>query len=126
MDKHLACKVLNLFGDAKKGQKLYYSENTPYGGILYWLSNEKTWEEKVKEIEQNYNITVYHCIHTYTEFGELLDMLYYENDEDIDCINIFGDGYIVKSYCWNITDDMLSEFGDISVKNIGGGLKRLY
>ena len=68
--------------DFEKDDVLYYSERTPLGGILYWVSNEPEWQEKIREIEKEHNILVYHATHEHTMFGEMLDLFYVGNDEE--------------------------------------------
>lgn len=92
-------------------------------GILYWLSDKE--QKMVKQFENEHECIVYHVILTNAEFGILYDMLYVDKyKEDWEMINYgIKDGYI-PSYCKNITYDWCSEFGDICVKSINGGLKR--
>lgn len=111
---------------------LYYSERTQLGGILYWLENEPEWEKKVREIERDLDIMVYHITHEYTEFGELLTMLYvspYEEEWEFDnaCIDYpaLNDGTKrVYAYVYNMTYPLFSEFGVIGIKEVAGGLIR--
>jgi len=100
--------------------KLNLSEN---GGFLYWL--DESQQKIVNEFEKEYNAVVYHIIHSFTEFGELLSMLYvsdYEEEWENDN-NDIRDGYAL-SYVKNLTDDFCSEFGSIGVKPSIGGLIR--
>ena len=50
---------------------LHLSEN---GGFLYWLTDEQ--KSYVKEFEEQYDALVYHVIHDYTGFGELLSCMF--------------------------------------------------
>ena len=115
-----------IINDFRKNQKVYYSEPTPLGGILYWLSNEQEWEKKIREFEEKYNGLVYHVIHNYTEFGEILSLLYVsEYDEEWDAeYDDLMDGYVF-AYCINLTEPMFSEFGGIAVQEKAGGLIRV-
>lgn len=111
----------NVLKDFKRGV-LNRSEN-PYG-ILYWLTEEE--QAKVKEIEKEYNIVVYHVIHHFAEFGECYCMLYLDNNE-IDFVNdddMLEEG-IVYAYVWNKDDDICSEFGSIMIKAVNGGVVRI-
>ena len=111
---------------------LYYSERTKLGGILYWLENEPEWEKKVREIEKDFDIMVYHLTHEHTEFGELLTMLYVSSDEeewefDNACIDhpAWNDGTkMVYAYVYNLTYPLFSEFGTVGIKEVAGGLIR--
>lgn len=55
----------------KKSNKVCFFEN--YGG--FWVNQEPEIEEKMKEIEKEYNCTCYAITHEYTEFGECYDFL---------------------------------------------------
>ena len=93
-------------------------------GILYWIDNEE-WVNKIHEIEEEYNILVYHAIFNYTEFGDLLSLLYVSDDKDeweLDRADMM-DGY-VSAYVINMDDPGCSEFGSICVKERFGGLIR--
>lgn len=74
-------KQLNLHPDIIKEFEeeniLNLSEN---GGFLYWLTDEQ--KSYVEEFENKYNALVYHVIHDYTEFGELLTFLYVSDYEE--------------------------------------------
>lgn len=116
----------SVIADFKRNGKLYYSERSPLGGILYWLDNEPELEKKVKELEKTYGFRVFHATHEYTEFGECLDLLIvskyeeeWENDREM-----LDDGYVF-SYVINLTTPWCSEFGDIAVKELAGGLVRI-
>lgn len=94
-----------------------------YGGMLYWLNDNQ--KELVKKFEEKYDYLVYHVIHNYTEFGELLALLYVSHDEvewDYDKDDI-KHGYAM-SYVINIDDNSCSEFGSIGIKPQFGGLIR--
>ena len=93
-------------------------------GILYWIDNED-WMEKIREIEEEYNILVYHAILNHAEFGELLSLLYVSDSEDeweFDRSDLL-DGYIF-AYVLNLDEPTYSEFGGITVKSRFGGLVR--
>lgn len=110
----------NVITEFEKENILNLSEN---GGFLYWLTDEQ--KSFVKEFEENHNALVYHVIHDYTEFGELLTFLYisdYEEDWNIDREDLTG-GYAC-AYVKNLDDEMCSEFGGIYFKTQFGGLVR--
>lgn len=44
-----------------------------FGG--FWTYQEPELEQKLKEIEEKYNCTVYAITHEFTDFGELYDFL---------------------------------------------------
>ena len=96
-----------------------------FGG--YWVYQEPEIETKMKEIEKEYNCTVYAITHEYTEFGELYDFLivtdYPEEWENLvyrEGIDVFAFAYV-----WNKNDDICSEFGTVVLKSFGGGIKRI-
>ena len=118
----------NVLKEFKTDKTLYYSEtiNKSFYGILYWLNNKQEFVDAVKEIEQKYNIYVYHCILSHTEFGDTLDMLFVSSaqDEWEQEVEELKTGY-VESYCYVLDGDG-SEFGTIKVKGVNGGLIREY
>lgn len=127
----LRMKKLNLFdtiisGFEKDQSLLQYSEPTPLGGILYSVKNNPEWEKMVKEFEEKNNALVYHVIHSYTELGELLDLLYVsDNEEEWEYDLEDLENWCALSYCINLTDDMCSEYGTIAIKPAAGGLIRV-
>ena len=117
----------NVLKEFKQDGTVYYSEqvNSMYRGILYWLRNKPKYVQAVKNVEEKYNIFVYHCILHYTEFGECLTMLYvsstpeeWERDK-----NELKTGYIV-AYVYNL-DEIYSEFGSIEIAGANGGIVRV-
>lgn len=118
----------NVLKEFTSDETIYYSEkiNKSFCGILYWLNNKQEYVDAVKEIEQKYNIYVYHCILSHTEFGDLLDMLFVSSaqEEWEQEIEDLKSGY-VESYCY-VFDGDTSEFGTIKIKNTNGGLAREY
>ena len=119
-----------IIGEFKRSDTLYYSERTPLGGILYWMDNEPEWGKLVKKFEQEFDALVYHATHEYTEFGELLDLLFIPDYTDADTEEWesdrrdMEDGY-VYAYVINLSEPMFSEFGTIVVKERAGGLVRV-
>ena len=73
----------NVVKDFKRGT-LNCSDRIQFGpstiGALFWLSDEE--QEKVKEIEKKYEITVYHMTYEETAFGELYDLFYVSSHKD--------------------------------------------
>lgn len=120
-------KALGLFGPCikvfDKHNELQLTE--PNGG-LYEFSDDAELNEKIKAFEEEYNTLVYHVIHTYTQFGELYNLLFvsdYEEEWEVDNEDI-KDGYVV-AYVWNKSDDWCSEMGSIVVREFIGGLVRV-
>lgn len=94
-------------------------------GILYWL--DEKWLGLVKDFEIKHKALVYHAIHNYTEFGELLTLLYvsdYKNEWEADWDDLH-EGHAV-AYVINLDDETCSEFGGVGIKPQFGGLVRTY
>ena len=120
-------KELNIYkpyidGFMKEDNVCFY-EN--FGG--HWAYQEKDLYEKIKEIENKYNCTVYAVTHEYTDFGECYSLMlvtdYPEEWKNSLVKNKFT--FYAFAYVWNKDDDWCSEFGTIGVKSFGGGLKRV-
>lgn len=94
----------------------------------FWVYQEPEIEAKMKEIEKQYNCTVYAITHEYTEFGECYDFLIVS-----DCPEEWGNlisgnrknEHYAFAYVWNKTDDWCSEFGTIALQSFCGGIKRI-
>lgn len=96
-----------------------------FGG--FWAYQEPEIYEKMKQIEEKYNCTVYAVTHEYTEFGELYDFLIvtdYKEEWD-DLLLKFGNKHHAFAYVWNKDDDSFSEFGTILIQSFGGGIRRI-
>lgn len=118
----------NVLKEFTSDETIYYSEriNKSFCGILYWLNNKPEFVNEVKEIEEKYNVYVYHCILSHTEFGDALDMLFVSSTQEEweQELEDLETGY-VESYCYVLGGDG-SEFGTIKIKGINGGLIREY
>ena len=108
----------------KQSDNVCFFEN--FGG--FWANQEPEIEKKMKEIEKEYNCTVYAITHEYTEFGECYDFLMVSDyKEEWENLVIKDNGnFYVFTYVWNKTYDYCSEFGTIGVKSFGGGIKRIF
>lgn len=120
-----------------KRNEVWYSAHTPFGGILYDLSDNI--KEVVKDFEDKHNALVYHIVQTPTNLGNMWAFLYVSSDEDTvayddECMqyelkNIKDgndDSIEIHSYVYNETDPWLSEFGYIRVREVAGGLIRTW
>ena len=110
----------NVIKEFEKDNVINLSEN---GGFLYWLNDEQ--KQIVTEFEEEHDALVYHVIHDFTEFGELLTFLYvsdYDEEWEYDLEDL-KDGYAC-AYVKNLTDDMCSEFGSVCFRPQFGGLVR--
>lgn len=112
----------NIIKEFEKENILNISRN---GGMLYWLTDEE--KALVEEFEEKHNYVVYHIIHNYSEFGEMLSLLYVTQDEnewDYDKDDIRHGTAL--AYVINLECDDFSEFGTIGIKPQFGGLIRTY
>ena len=120
----------NVLKEFKEDETIYYSENLggAFSGILYWLRNKKEFVEKVKEIEKTRNLYIYHCIlNHYRDIGDVLTMLYVSEDEEFWEYEReeLKDGY-ASAFVWDISFELYSEFGDVGIYGVNGGLVRRY
>jgi hypothetical protein len=115
---------INVINQFKKDLTLNLSES---GGMLYWLDDKQ--KEIVNKFQERYpNKLVYHIIRDFTNFGEMLSLLFVDGsyiDEFEQERNDIEDGYVL-SYVHNVTMEDCSEFGTIVVKPSIGGLKRIF
>lgn len=101
--------------------KLNMSEN---GGFLYWLNDEQ--KKIVKDWEEEHEGVVYHVIHNFTNFGEMLTFLYvskYKEEWEMDREDLRA-GYPLV-YVMNLSMPDCSEFGSVGVQPSVGGVKRV-
>ena len=96
-----------------------------FGG--FWVYQEPEIEKKMKEIEKEYDCTVYAITHEYTNIGEFYDFLIVsqDNEEWEDLVEQYQNDYAAYAYVWNKDDDWCSEFGTLIIKSFGGGIKRI-
>lgn len=93
----------------------------------YWVDQEPEVEKKMKEIEAEFNCTVYAITHEFMEFGECYSFMLvsrYKNEWDY-ALEKDGFYYYAFAYVWNKTNDDFSEFGTIGVRSFGGGITRV-
>ena len=116
-------KMLNLFENAIRDFQQDNKVNMSECGFLYWLDDEQT--KMVSEFETEHDALVYHVIHNYTEFGELLTFFYVSDQEEeweYDRADL-KDGYAC-AYVKNLDEEAFSEFGSVAFKEQFGGLVR--
>ena len=116
-------KMLNLYPNIIKEFQQDNTVNMSELGFLYWLTDEQ--KEYVSEFETEHDALVYHVIHNYTEFGELLTYFYvsdHEEEWEYDRADL-KDGYAC-AYVKNLDEDAFSEFGSVAFKEQFGGLVR--
>ena len=96
-----------------------------FGG--FWAYQEKELDEKIKEIENKYNCTVYAVTHEFTQFGECYSLMIVTDYPEEWERSLARDKttFYAFAYVWNKDDDWCSEFGTIGVKSLGGGIRRV-
>lgn len=92
----------------------------------FWVDQEPEVYNKMKEIEEKHDCTVYAITHEYTEFGECFSFLVVTNykREWATLLEKHEIGHAAFAYVWNKTDEWCSEFGTIGVQSFGGGIRR--
>ena len=106
----------------EKGNVCYFER---YCG--YYPYENKELDEKIEEIEKKYGCLVYAATHDYCSIGEMYSLLIitkYPKEWD-GLVETDGDVHTCFAYVWNKDDDWCSEFGSITVKSWGGGIKRI-
>ena len=109
----------NVIREFQDESKLNFSER----GMLYWLDEAK--QIIINKFEEEHKSLVFHVIHDFTQFGELLTLLFVGKNEqewDYDKQDI-QDGFAF-TYCYNLDCDMCSEFGSCGVEPRFGGIVR--
>ena len=96
-----------------------------FGG--YWVDQEPEIYNKMKEIEQEYNCTVYAITHEFTQFGECYSFLLVTNykSEWKNLVVTENGTHYAFAYVWNKDDEWCSELGTVGVKSFGGGITRV-
>lgn len=110
----------DVINDLKNENKLYRSDGSL--GILFWLDEEE--KRIVREFEDKYKVLVYHVIKTNTlDFGFIYDLLFITNEKEYwqEERERLKAGIVLSH-----TKSQFSESGDIGIKNVNGGLVRLY
>ena len=92
-------------------------------GFLYFLDSEE--QARVDKFEEKYGCLVYHVIHDYSWFGELLTLMYVSADEEEweEDRKMLEDGE-AYAYVINLEEEWLSEFGCVCIEPSDGGLYR--
>ena len=94
-----------------------------FGG--YYVTKDSELDKKIKEIEKKYNGLIYAAIHNFTEFGELYTFLWEGAEDETYVEKGEGNEYYVFAYVWNVDDEMCSEFGEVIITSMLGGLERI-
>lgn len=138
--KELAIEFLSTLGIYKpyinkfksNAQVVTLFEN--YGGFYIDEVQEPRLFEKIKAFEKETGNMVYAVTHEFFEFGECYSFLIVPNFADYDeeeaeyeiesMRDDIADGYVF-AYVWNVDDEWCGEYGTISVRRFGGGIKRI-
>ena len=115
--------------DYRKNGEVYFSEMVDddiFDEMIHKISERPLWQQKIKELEDRYGLTVYHCFHYKASYGECLVCLYVSSEEDeIDqAVELSKDGYAFI-YAFNFTDDICSEFGSAQYVPLFGGIMKI-
>lgn len=116
-------QILDLFNEAIQEFKEHDVVSISENGTLFWLTDKQ--KQYVRNFENTYNALVYHVIHNYTEYGEMLSFLFvskYSNEWDEDKQDLKNNCPMV--YVENLDEPMFSEFGSIVIEPHYGGVIR--
>lgn len=93
----------------------------------FYSFQEKELQDKLEEIEKEFDCTVYAITHDFTQFGECYSFLIVTNYPSEWSTLVMGKGseHHAFAYVWNKDCDWCSEFGRITVKSAFGGLTRI-
>lgn len=109
-------------GFKEKDQVCFFER---FGG--YWVFQEPEVEQKMREIEAEFDCTVYAITHEFTEFGECFSFMLVTKykHEWSNLLVKDGSTYYAFAYVWNKTYEYFSELGTIGVRSFGGGITRV-
>ena len=98
--------------------------NYSFVGALRWVEDPR-WKKIISEFEEEYNAVVYHAIFTPTIFGDFLTLLYVsQHDEEWAADNEELEHGCAYAYVANLTNDIYSEIGRVSIEPLFGGVIR--
>lgn len=131
--KEFAVKCLEKIGCYKPYLKAYKDKGIVtmyegYGGYYVDENSEPELYNKIKEVEKEYDGTVYAVIHSRVYDEDHWAMLWVSShgkDNDYAIDNVDSVTNYVFAYVWNSTYEPNSEFGSIVVKSALGGLVRV-
>lgn len=107
---------------------LYYSSQGfhPIVGSLFWISNRPELENIIKKFETEKNAVVYHCIYSKSDYGDMLNIFFVGENEEDWVMEEYLMQYRGESFAYikNLEDDELSDFGNIRIRGINGGIIR--
>ena len=117
----------NVVKDFEKENIRYYTED--FNGMLCWLIKNNNCDDFVnivEKVEKEKNVLVYHATHSFTEFGELLNLFVvskYKEEWDFEKEDLKQG--IAFCYVVNLDEELFSEFGSIGFKGKFGGITRI-
>ena len=127
LDRMYALRIMrSVIKDFVYENKIYYSErfDSRFNAVLYWVSNNKELEEKIKAFEWRTGSLVYHVQLLHTDIGDMYSFLYVSNNpeewED-DRLDLVHNQCFV--YVWN---GDIEEYGTIGIKPSMGGVVRTW
>lgn len=93
----------------------------------FWAFQDEELKNKIAELEEKYNFTVYAITHERFEFGECYSFLIIpEDNEDWEYVlEKVAKGYYAFTYVWNKSYEQDSEFGTIGIQSFVGGIRRV-
>ncbi len=98
--------------------------NLSLGGILFWL--DEVQQKIVDDFQERTGSIVYHVIESFTDFGEMLSLLYVSKEvEEWEIDKADLEDSIVFAYVYNVDAPEFSEYGSIGIKEVIGGLVRV-
>lgn len=88
------------------------------------MKNKQEYVDAVKEIEDKYNVFVYHVILNHTQDGDWLTMLFVSADSDMWKYDR-NDLTTCRVFAYVYTFNEDSEFGYVEITGVNGGLDRV-
>lgn len=123
-----AIQFLNQIGSYKPYTNAFKNGTiTMYEGFGGYYVEDEHLLKIIRDVEEQYDGTVYAVIHDFTNFGEMYTLLWstgYEEDVDYSIEEDNGT-YYAMSYVYNKTVPEFSEFGTVGIKPMFGGLVRV-
>ncbi len=94
----------------------------------FYIDEKEEIYSNIIKFEEEHNCLVYAVTHELTDFGECYDYLIVpQNKEEWETLLFYSNKteHVIFAYVRNVDDEWCSEFGDITVKQFGGGLARV-
>ena len=93
----------------------------------FWVYQYPELKKRMRDLENEYDCTVYAITHEFTQFGECYSFLIVTKykQEWKTLLRSNKNQHTAFAYVWNKTDDWCSEFGSVSVQSGFGGITRI-